>query len=324
LLLTLIVLSATETQEVYAADTYVITASADNHSTIDPSGSTVVNYGNTQVYRYSANTGYVITSVQVDGNPMSISGNYIFTNVIANHTIVVKSSILNFTITSSSDSHSTINPSGSVLVSYGNSQTFAYSAKTGYSISSVLVDGNTVPTIGTYNFTNIQSNHTIAITAQPNPTPTPTPTPAPTPTPKPTIAPTPTAAPTPSPTPTATPTPIPTSTVTPTPTPNPTPQQTVQPTLNPTTTPQQSDPTPQPTNSPVNPTTNPNTIIIPNPTKVAEISKPSPSVNPNAISQNDLNIGALAAAGITGVTLLATLFVKRRQEDKQPLENFGE
>ena len=140
LFLTITALSIAETQAVQAVDTYVITASADPHSKIDPIGLAIVNYGSTQTYRYSANTGYVMTSVLVDGKPIAITGNYIFTNIISNHTIDVKASIINYTITSSCDSHSTINPSGALQVAYGSSMTFNYSANTGYVISEIDVD----------------------------------------------------------------------------------------------------------------------------------------------------------------------------------------
>ena len=146
-------------------NTYQINASADVHSTITPSGITTINYGGSQTYQYSANTGYVITSVLVDNISVSINGNYPFTNIAANHNITVNSGISNFTITSSSDTHSTINPSGAVQVSYGNSQTFTYSANAGYTISSVLVNGSSTPITGSYTFSNVQANYVLAVSS---------------------------------------------------------------------------------------------------------------------------------------------------------------
>ena len=240
LLVTSLMLFGAETQVASAANvTYYITASADTHSTIDPSGSTVVNYGSSQTYRYSANTGYVITSVLVDNSPVTINGNYIFTNIIANHTIAVKASITNFTITSSSDAHSTINPFGAVKVSYGGTQNFTYSANTGYSINSVLVNGSSTPITGNFTFTNVQANYVITVSALLNPTPPPTSTPSPTPNS------------------TATATPTPTPTPTPSPTLQPTEEPTATPTSQPTSIPQQVNPTPQPTSAPNPPTPKP-------------------------------------------------------------------
>jgi hypothetical protein len=71
----------------------------------------------------------------------------------------------NYTIAASSDSNSVISPSGSVSVINGNSQGFTYSASTGYSISQVLVDGSPVSITGSYTFSNVQADHTIAVTS---------------------------------------------------------------------------------------------------------------------------------------------------------------
>ena len=69
-------------------------------------------------------------------------------------------------ITATSDSNSTITPSGDVQLGQGNSETFTYSANQGYIIASVLVDGVSVPITGSYIFTNVQTNHTTAVTSQ--------------------------------------------------------------------------------------------------------------------------------------------------------------
>ena len=294
LFLTITMLSIVETQAVQAVDTYVITASADTHSKVDPIGLTLVNYGSTQTYRYSVNTGYVITSVLVDGKPVAITGNYIFTNIISNHTIDVKASIINFTITSSSDNHSTINPSGAIQVSYGSSTTFNYSTNTGYTISQIAVDGNLIPIKDNYTFTNITANHIIVINTVALP---PTPTPNPTATPSPIVTPEPTTTPSPTLNPTSQPTLQPTA------------QPTQPSTSNPTLTPQQANSTPKPSNQEtVNSTTKPSPSPTPKSTE-----KPQATIFPNTITQNDLYTGGIAAAVIMSTTLLIVAFIRRRQ-----------
>ena len=72
-----------------------------------------------------------------------------------------------FPITASSDSHSTISPSGTTYYDQGSSPTFTYSANTGYSINSVLVDGGSVPITGSYSFSNVQGPHTISASTSP-------------------------------------------------------------------------------------------------------------------------------------------------------------
>ena len=126
------------------------------------------------------------------------------------------------TISASSDSYSTIDPSGLVNVNFGDNQTFNYSTNNGYVITQVLVDGSPVPITGSYTFTDVQASHTISVSSSPTPTPTPSSTP--TPSLSPTSSPTPTQTVTPKPTQTATPT------TTPTPSPTPSPTQTIAPT----------------------------------------------------------------------------------------------
>jgi hypothetical protein len=306
LFLTITVLSIAETQAVQAADTYMITASADTHSKIDPTGLALVNYGSTQTYRYSANTGYVMTSVSVDGKLVAITGNYIFTNIISNHTIDVKASIINYTINSSCDSHSTINPSGALQVAYGSSTTFTYSANTGYMISQIAMDGHPVSIMDNYTFTNVTDNHSIAITTVALP---PTPTQTPTPTPKP--------SPTPSPIETQTPTPTPSPTSNPDPAPQPTAQPTQPSTPNPAITPQQTNPTPKPSNQPtIDPTTKPTHSSTPNSTEKPKAT----TVFTNIIAQNDLFTGGIAAAVIMSTTLVIAAVIRRRQLSSDSFE----
>ncbi|MBO4488748.1 MAG: fibronectin type III domain-containing protein [Bacteroidales bacterium] len=72
-----------------AAKTYTITASAGSNGTITPSGVATVNFGGNKLYTFSANAGYEIANVTVDGMSMGAITSYTFVNVVANHTINV-------------------------------------------------------------------------------------------------------------------------------------------------------------------------------------------------------------------------------------------
>ncbi|MCU0608973.1 MAG: hypothetical protein MUF22_04305 [Chitinispirillaceae bacterium] len=67
--------------------TYVITASAGTNGTISPSGTVTVTKGNSQTFTITPNSGYVISSVTVDGVNQGAVSTYTFTNVTATHTI---------------------------------------------------------------------------------------------------------------------------------------------------------------------------------------------------------------------------------------------
>ena len=71
-----------------------------------------------------------------------------------------------YQITPSNDAYSTITPSSATWVNASDSQLFTYSASsTGYNISSVLVDGSPVSITGSYTFSNVQTLHSIAVSA---------------------------------------------------------------------------------------------------------------------------------------------------------------
>ena len=71
-----------------------------------------------------------------------------------------------YTITATADSGSTINPSGRITVQAGDSKTFTFAAKDGYTIVEVWIDGvyslsQAEIDSGSYTFSNVMSNHTI-------------------------------------------------------------------------------------------------------------------------------------------------------------------
>jgi hypothetical protein len=77
------------------AKNYYITATSDNGSSISPEGTVTVSGGDSRTFRFSADTGYTISAVFVDGKALSQAdidlGYYTFTYVLSNHTIDVKS-----------------------------------------------------------------------------------------------------------------------------------------------------------------------------------------------------------------------------------------
>ena len=70
-----------------AIPTYTITATADEGGTIDPSGDVTVYKGDDITFTITADTGYEISDVTVDGVSAGAVGSYSFVNVTAGHTI---------------------------------------------------------------------------------------------------------------------------------------------------------------------------------------------------------------------------------------------
>jgi len=110
--------------------TIVVTQSADG--VITP-GTTIVNYGGSQAFTITPNTGYSIASLTVDGNQVAAASSYVFTNVVGNHTITAT-----FKLTSASTPQPT-----SVTVAPTSSQAPALAAMSQYLtvIGAVIVLG---------------------------------------------------------------------------------------------------------------------------------------------------------------------------------------
>jgi beta-glucosidase len=71
-----------------------------------------------------------------------------------------------YTINASAGANGSISPSGSVSVNQGASKLFTITPNAGYTVSSVTVDGANQGAITSFNFSNVQANHTISAAFQ--------------------------------------------------------------------------------------------------------------------------------------------------------------
>jgi hypothetical protein len=141
---------------------YPIVTSAGNGGSINPSGTITVTHGTNQTFSITPATGYRISDVKVDNNTVGIVSSYTFSNISSGHTISVTFEILKYTIISSAGTGGSVSSSGNIVVDYGSSRTFTFSANTGYYLSDVLVDNASVGQVSSYTFGNITENHTIS------------------------------------------------------------------------------------------------------------------------------------------------------------------
>ena len=143
---------------------YNISAAAGAGGMIGPSANVIVDCGNDQQFTIMPDDCYQIDSVIIDGiNAGSISS-YDFVNVISNHTISAYFSQITYVIAATAGTNGTIMPPGNTSVICGNNQSYFITANMGYVVEDVLIDGNSVGSISTYNFINVHSNHTISAT----------------------------------------------------------------------------------------------------------------------------------------------------------------
>jgi uncharacterized repeat protein (TIGR02543 family) len=99
----------------WTINTYTITASAGTGGSIDPSGIVSVIYGNDQSFTITADTGYRINNVVVDGTSEGAVSSYTFENVATDHTIAASfQKIYNLTVNKGGNGKGTVisDPSG--------------------------------------------------------------------------------------------------------------------------------------------------------------------------------------------------------------------
>jgi len=141
--------------------TFTLTASASPGGVVSPSGTLIVNYGDSKTFSINPDIGYHIADVKVDGKSVGALLTYTLANITDNHVIEAIFAINTYNITASATSGGSISPSGTITVNYGDSKTFTITPDKGYRISDVKVDGVSVGAISTYTFTNITSDHKI-------------------------------------------------------------------------------------------------------------------------------------------------------------------
>ncbi len=135
---TTLLLDASSAGEIRWPSDNNITTYTDVHCNVSPSNFTLP-YGGNQTFTFNAPQGYSF-NVLIDGVHMGQISNYTFTNVTEPHTIQVISNKLTYPITVLVDEHSIISPK-SVIITYGESQSFSISADSGYQVSHVYIDG---------------------------------------------------------------------------------------------------------------------------------------------------------------------------------------
>ncbi len=130
------------------------------------------NYGSSVKFTMTANPGYTLKDVTVDGvSKMSDVNNGVYTlsNVTADHTVVATFAINSYLMTVSVNDSSlgSITPSGSVRVNYGQSQAFQISTTNGSVLTDITLDGISVKSTVNNNIltlNNVVADHTLVVT----------------------------------------------------------------------------------------------------------------------------------------------------------------
>ena len=145
-----------------AQPTDTITATADAGGSISPSGQVQVAEGSDQAFTITPDPGYQVSDVVVDDTSLGPVTSYTFTAVDADHTISASFAIDTYTITPSTGPNGAISPATPQTADYGDTPTFTITPDPGYHVADVLVDGTSVGPVTSYQFTAVDSDHTIS------------------------------------------------------------------------------------------------------------------------------------------------------------------
>ncbi|MCK4747029.1 MAG: hypothetical protein KAT15_08340, partial [Bacteroidales bacterium] len=148
----------------YFARSYTILASAGPGGSISPSGIIEVRRDRNKTFTISADEGYDILDVVVDGESMGAVASYKFSKVQSNHTISATFIIRTYTITPVAGDNGSITPSEATVVFHGTDMEFTITPNTGYGVEDVLVDEVSVGPVASYTFADISSDHSISAT----------------------------------------------------------------------------------------------------------------------------------------------------------------
>jgi subtilisin family serine protease len=145
---------------------FIIHASAGDNGSISPDGDITKDYGSSQQFTASPNTGYEVNEWTVDGNSVQSGGTaYTLSNITAANMVHVTFRILTYTVTASAGDNGSILPNGYITKDYGSSQQFTALPNTGYEVNEWTVDGNSIQTGGTtYTLSDITVAHTVGVT----------------------------------------------------------------------------------------------------------------------------------------------------------------
>jgi hypothetical protein len=152
----------------FAINTLTVTATANEHGSINPSGEVVFEYGTTQEFVITPDEGYHIAEVLVNGNQVPVNEQEDSIEITAQpvlesgfSTINVEFAINTYTINATAGDNGSISPEGAVTVEHVADQEFTIIPDEGYKIEAILIDGESVGAESTYTFTDVTSNHTI-------------------------------------------------------------------------------------------------------------------------------------------------------------------
>ncbi len=142
---------------------HTITAQVNGgHGSVSPATQSV-SFGGTATINITPDTGYEIESITDNGVPKTITNPYKITNVIENHTVVVKFKKKSFTINARVDGVGGSVSPATQSVSFGGTATINITPDTGYEIESITDNGVPKTITNPCKILNVIENHTVVV-----------------------------------------------------------------------------------------------------------------------------------------------------------------
>jgi|GEM_PF-1432239 len=147
---------------------YTVAVGAGAHGSIAPGTGAVTTFAD-QEYTITADEGYHVSDVLVDGESVGAPATYTFEDVRADHTLSATFAVDTFTImpsvTGGASGHGAISPGSAQTVDFGATPTFSFIPDMGYHVAEVLVDGEPVTMTGEdeYTFPPVAAGHAISV-----------------------------------------------------------------------------------------------------------------------------------------------------------------
>jgi hypothetical protein len=146
-------------------DKYTLTASCGSNGAINPNGTILANIGSSQRFNITANKGYHISQLTIDGNLQTPTNTVTINNITAPHTIFADYAINQYTINVTQTPNGTIDTE-TTTINYGDTPTFTITPNQGYIITNITANGTTVPVTSNsgqqYQFPPITANTSLS------------------------------------------------------------------------------------------------------------------------------------------------------------------
>jgi len=150
---------------------YSIKAAAGANGSISPSGISAVAEGSSPSYSITPNPGFMVAALIVDGVTLPGATSHSFTNLTGNHYInAYFKPAGTLTVRAGAGANGSISQPGSTVVAPHATQSYSITPNAGYRVSSLIVDGVTLPGATSYSFTNVTASHYVNAYFAPVPT----------------------------------------------------------------------------------------------------------------------------------------------------------